>query len=126
MRLGSETIALLTRTIDTLDHQTSHAQHALLSVEELKCALLQLMATVEAAGKPAEAERVWAEGEKANKTKVEVERVERETESVKADADRAWKEAERSVGETETLMVELGGLGGGGWEAEGVGGARQE
>ncbi|KAI5837705.1 hypothetical protein DFP73DRAFT_635953 [Morchella snyderi] len=66
MTLGSETVTLLLRALDTLNLQMSPAQHALLSADERNAALHQLTVTVEAAAKIAEA--VQLDAQRAERT----------------------------------------------------------
>ncbi|KAH0604116.1 uncharacterized protein H6S33_007147 [Morchella sextelata] len=54
MTLASEIVALLTLSTHAMNHLTSPGQHALLSAEERKSALLQIMITVQVAAKLAE------------------------------------------------------------------------
>ncbi|KAI5837710.1 hypothetical protein DFP73DRAFT_635957 [Morchella snyderi] len=55
MTLGSETAGLLHRSVDALLHLTTPAPYALISAEERRSALRQLMVTTEAAANLAEA-----------------------------------------------------------------------
>ncbi|KAI5837695.1 hypothetical protein DFP73DRAFT_567211 [Morchella snyderi] len=118
----SLTAAVLMRAMDLLEHETSPAQHALLSPEERKAALQQLMVTVETAAKLADIGHVEAtaaaakhsatgaetERFKADAAKIrnEVERVMAETERAKVGAKRVWGEAERMWVDAESVWDE--------------------
>ncbi|KAI5837687.1 hypothetical protein DFP73DRAFT_567204 [Morchella snyderi] len=102
MTLGSETAAVLMRAMDMLHHQTSSGQHALLCANERRCALQQLLATVETAAKLAEV-ALAAEHNAAGR---DIEHMRVEKEMLQVDAVRIGKEVERAVVETARMKAE--------------------
>ncbi|KAI5837698.1 hypothetical protein DFP73DRAFT_285632 [Morchella snyderi] len=105
MALGSDIAAVLMSTLDLLRHQTSPAQHTLLTPDERKAALQQLLATVEAATKLADVAYLdavaVAVAAQRNAGGADAARIMAETERFKAEAAKIGKEVAMVVAETE-------------------------
>ncbi|KAI5837685.1 hypothetical protein DFP73DRAFT_531620 [Morchella snyderi] len=121
MTLVSETVSLLRRTIDILNHHMSPPQHALHSAGERRSMLLQHTVETEAAAKLADIIHVEAvavaqqntSGGEAGWIRAGTERQKAEAETIKAERGRTTaegekvvKEAERSVAETDRIKME--------------------
>ncbi|KAI5837697.1 hypothetical protein DFP73DRAFT_567218 [Morchella snyderi] len=108
MTLGCDTAAVLMSALDLLRHQTSPAQHALLTPDERRSSLHQLTVAVEAAAKLAEVAHVEAIAVAAqhNAAGVDADRIRAEAERFRAEAARFGKEAEKVMAETERTRAE--------------------
>ncbi|KAI5837681.1 hypothetical protein DFP73DRAFT_285572 [Morchella snyderi] len=122
MSLGSETVSLLRRAIDILNHQMSPNQHALLSADDRRSMLQQLTVATEAAGRLADVvhmeaaavaqqitsgsdtERIRAETERL---KAEAEKIKAETERTRAEGEKVGMETQRTAAEGERTKVEV-------------------
>ncbi|KAI5837684.1 hypothetical protein DFP73DRAFT_588786 [Morchella snyderi] len=110
MTLRSETVSLLRRAIDILDHHMSPTQHALHSPDERRSMLLQLTVATEAAAKLADIIHMEAVAVVAqqNTSDGEAERIRAETERLKAEAEKIKAETERTRAEGEKVGMEAG------------------
>jgi hypothetical protein len=92
-----------------MTHLTSPGQHALLSAEERKSALLQIMITVQVAAKLAESAHLDAvtHNEPGGGGSGDTERIRAKTESLKAEVEKVEKEVEMKLAETERLRAEV-------------------
>ncbi|KAI5837692.1 hypothetical protein DFP73DRAFT_285602 [Morchella snyderi] len=107
MTLGSETAAVLMRAMDVLQHQTSAVTHTLLTPEERRSALLQLMVTVETAAKLADVAHVEAVADaKVERIKTESGRLQPEMVMIGKEVESVVMEAERTLVEAETLEMQ--------------------
>ncbi|KAI5837691.1 hypothetical protein DFP73DRAFT_567208 [Morchella snyderi] len=113
MTLGSETAAVLMRAMAMLYHQTLPTQHAVLSADERKSALLQLMLTTETAAKLADIAHVEAVAVAQDKAasaeawriRAEIERLKAEAVKIGREVEWVMVEAERTRGEAEMVGI---------------------
>ncbi|KAI5837727.1 hypothetical protein DFP73DRAFT_588811 [Morchella snyderi] len=109
MTLGSETAALLVLATHALSFQTSAGQHALLTPEERKSALRQLMVTVETAGELAKVAHVEPLA-KHNGIDGDIECKRADPEWLRAEAESFGREAAREALGTKGVRM-VGGAG---------------